>query len=177
MGIKVRISANEQAIAAKVKDRVALQTRKEAEYLGTAMADNAADAMRELFNMRRESTRRRHPNTPHADEAIWYKVDGRKFPFNVSYEVYGGKEVEKRILGLNYGTPPHYIPPGKAIDKRGRPYLAFPDNEENPTKYLFFYSPVWHPGTSAWNFLETARDMAVEEFFGTPARTRRKPLP
>jgi len=177
MGIKVRISANEKAVAAKVKDRVALQTRKEAEYLGTAMADKAAEAMRDLFNMRRESNRRRHPNTIHADEGIWYKVDGRNFPFNVSYEVFGGREVEKRILGLNYGTPPHYIPPGKKIDRNGRPFLAFPDERNNPERYLVFYQPVWHPGTAGFPFLEAARDLAVEEFFGTPARVRRKPLP
>lgn len=178
MAIRVKMaSVDEKKIAAKVKDRVALQTRRQAEFLGTAMADNAKELMNQKFRMRREPNRRRYPNTVHADEAIWYEVVGnRNFPFNVRYKVYGGKQVELRILGMNYGTRPHYISPSKAIDRNGYAFLAFPDNEDNPSRWGIYYYPVWHPGTKPTNLLETARDQAVRQIFGTPLRTRRTPL-
>lgn len=172
MSVQVRATLANPGAAKRAIDRsLGAIVRHRAEDAGREMVRLANAKMANLFDLNRPGSRRRYPGTTRAANALDYRVEGHELPIRVQYRVLGGEQVRLRILGLNYGTPPHDIRPSgtwslrgqtptpvRSRQRQGRPKIAWLDGEWTVV------DDVSHPGTGATHFLEEARDEAAAKY-------------
>jgi hypothetical protein len=171
MAISVESSAQENAIRAKVEQRLNLQVRELAEEAGQIMAETANQLIGQRFDSR-PANRRRYPGSRRAAGAVSYVIEGQNYPFNVRYKIEGGEKVEKRIAVLNFGRGSSFIR-SSVIGGEQWPlkqnamsrFLAFPQPEGakvNRFVPLIIVSPATNKGLG---FLEEARERAISKVF------------
>lgn len=169
MRVQVRVAS--PGTAKRIAQRrLADESRHVMEDMGREMVKIANQKMAQLFDLNRPSTRRRHPGTVRAKNALDYQVDGSgPGGFGVlRYRVRGGDDVVGRIIFMNWGTGEHEISPSGAWEGRGLTPFPPRARPRGGTKLGWFdgewtviNGSVIHPGQRATHFLEEAAEEAV----------------
>ena len=156
------VTVNSATLGAKAKGVVSQRLEDRAYEAGQFMANRANQLMAERFDMNRPYERRRWPDSERASGAIDYFVEQRGDDVVFGYEIYDD-EVFLRILGLNYGISGSFMEPtGNWPLSNGVPKaLAWPD--DSPKGYRA-QTQVNHPGHGGYDFLDEARQEALNEY-------------
>lgn len=149
--------ADSGALQRVVRERMARATRVKMREIGRDMVRRANTKMEQRFDLNRPASRRRHPGTTRARNALDFQIDGSEFPIVIKYRVLGGNLVRDRIVMLNWGTSGHDIVPNGNAGGNGN-VLAWEEGGQ------WVYSKGhWHPGSHRGDgFLEEAMREAFD---------------
>jgi hypothetical protein len=132
--------------------------RRKMEDVGYEMTRLANKKMASRFDLGRPARRRRHEGSRRAKGALDYRVTGSELPITVQYRVLGGDDVVARIIFLNWGTSPHFIPANGNAGGNGT-HLAWEDGDG----WVVIRGGTPHPGSrKGVGFLEEAMAEAIQ---------------